>query len=166
MSFDFNRNPLCVTLWQIYDNTIFGIETIQIDDSTVQGVCAEVEKKYKGAFMLVTGDASGKSKTTVSILDNFQIIKNYFDLAKGQMQYSGSNPRLQDSRYFVNAMFEQATIIIDKERNKPLIFDLENVLSDSENKPVKTSRSNAEEQADCLDTMRYFMHRFCKDFLK
>lgn len=166
LSFDFNRNPLCVTIWQFYNDTIYGIETISIDDATVHTICVEIERKYKGAFFLVTGDASGKSKTTVSILDNFQIIKNFFNLSKGQMQYSGSNPRLQDSRYFVNAIFEKANIIIDKERNKALIFDLDNVLADSENKPIKTSRSNAAEQADCLDTMRYFLHRFCKDILR
>lgn len=166
LSFDFNRNPLCVTLWQKYNDTIFCVDTIQMEDATVQTVCAEIDKRYKGAFLLVTGDASGKSKTTVSILDNFQIIKNYFDLTKGQMQYSGSNPRLQDSRYFVNAIFEKATIVIDKDKCKPLIFDLENVLSDSENKPIKTSRTNVAEQADCFDTMRYFLHRFCKDILK
>lgn len=166
LSFDFNRNPLCVTIWQYYDETIYGVDTIQMQDATVQTVCGEIMKRYKGAFFMVTGDASGKSKTTVSILDNFQIIKNYFDLSKGQMQYSGSNPRLEDSRYFVNAIFEKANIIIDSLRCKPLIFDLENVMSDGENKPIKTSRSNASEQADCLDTMRYFFHRFCKDVLR
>ena len=166
LSFDFNRNPLCVTVWQYYDDIIYGIDTIQMQDATVQTVCGEIMKRYKGAFFMVTGDASGKSKTTVSILDNFQIIKNYFDLLKGQMQYSGSNPRLEDSRYFVNAIFEKANIIIDPVRCKPLIFDLENVMSDGENKPIKTSRSNASEQADCLDTMRYFFHRFCKDVLR
>ena len=166
LSFDFNRNPLCVTLWQNYNDTIFCVDTIQMEDATVQTVCAEIDRRYHGAFFLVTGDASGKSKTTVSILDNFQIIKNYFDLTKGQMQYSGSNPRLQDSRYFVNAIFEKANIVIDKDKCKPLIFDLENVLSDSENKPIKTSRTNVAEQADCFDTMRYFLHRFCKDVLK
>lgn len=166
LSFDFNRNPLCVTIWQKYDDTLFCIDTIQMDDSTVQTVCSEIEKRYKKAFYMVTGDASGKSKTTVSLLDNFQIIKNYFHLTQGQMQYSGSNPRLQDSRYFVNAIFEKANIVIDKDKCKPLIFDLENVLSDTENKPIKTSRTNVAEQADCFDTMRYFLHRFCKDILK
>jgi hypothetical protein len=166
LSFDFNRNPLCCTIWQKYDNTLFGLETISLEDATVHSMCVEIERKYKGSLMLVTGDASGKSKTTVSILDNFQIIKNYFNLSKSQRQYSGSNPRLQDSRYFVNGMFENVNIVIDKEKNKELIFDLDNVMSDAENKPIKTSRSNAAEQADSLDTMRYFFHRFCKDMLR
>ena len=116
--------------------------------------------------MLVTGDASGKSKTTVSYLDNYQIIKNYFSLSKGQMQYSGSNPRLEDSRYFVNSCFEQVDIIIDKDKCKPLIFDLENVLSDENNKPIKNSRSDAAQQADCLDTMRYVLHRYFRDIIR
>jgi hypothetical protein len=54
--------------------------------------------------------------------------------------------------------------VIDEERCKPLIFDFENVMSDENNHPVKTSRSNAAQQADFLDNARYFFHRFYKYF--
>jgi hypothetical protein len=109
---------------------------------------------------------SGKSATTASHLDNFTIIKNYFGLARSQMQYSGANPRLADSRYFVNAIFEQYPVILDEMQCAHLIFDLENVLSDEENKPVKTSRQNIAQRADHLDTMRYVMHRYFSSILK
>lgn len=82
------------------------------------------------------------------------------------MQYHGANPGLSDSRYFVNAVLEQYDIEIHKDNCKPLIFDLENVLSDDENKPIKESRNKKEQQADCLDTLRYFLHRYLSDFHK
>jgi len=166
LSFDFNRNPLCCVISQLYNDTIYVVESVQIQDATIQTVCKYIFDKYGEAFYLVTGDASGKSLTTVNTLDNFGIIKNYFGLSKNQMQYSGSNPRLQESRYFVNSVFEQYPVIMDKVNCKSLIFDLENVISDDENKPVKDSRNKAEQQADSLDAFRYFLHRYAKSILK
>jgi len=165
LSFDFNRNPLCAIVAQIYDDTVYGVEAIQIQDATIQSVCKYIHQTYGDAFYLVTGDASGKSLTTVNTLDNFGIIKNYFGLTKNQMQYSGSNPRLQDSRYFVNSVFEQGKVILDKDKCKPLIYDFENVMSDDENKPVKDSRSKADQQSDSLDAFRYLLHRYAKHIL-
>lgn len=166
LSFDFNRNPMTCSVFQHYNDCIFGVESIKLDNATTRMVCKYIKDKYGNAFYFVTGDASGKSMTTVSLINNYDIIKNYFGLSRGQMQYSGSNPRLQDSRYFINAILEQYPIILDKVNCKHLIFDLENVLSDDENKPVKDSRSKVEEQADFLDNFRYYLHRYFKDFQK
>ena len=165
LSFDFNRNPLVCSVWQHYDGVIRGIEVIEIENATIKSMCVEIESKYKGAIFMVTGDVSGKTLTTVSNLDNFQIIKNHFNLSRNQMQYSGSNPRLSDSRYFVNSIFEEYPIILDKEKCSPLIFDCENVKSGVDNTIIKETRKKAEQRADSLDTMRYFLHRFCKDVL-
>lgn len=165
-SWDFNRNPMSCNLFQHYDGMARGVETLEIDNATVYTMCQEIDKKYPNAFLIVTGDASGKNSTTVSLLHNYDIIKNYFSLSRGQMQYSGSNPRLEDSRYFVNSIFEQYPIMLDSERCKPLIFDLENVMADSENKIVKDSRSRADQKADHLDTLRYYLHKFFSNFHK
>lgn len=165
-SWDFNRNPMSCNLFQHYNGMIRGVETLEIDNATVYTMCQDIEKKYPNAFHIVTGDASGKNATTVSLLHNYDIIKNYFSLARGQMQYSGSNPRLEDSRYFVNSILEQYPFMLDSTNCKPLIFDLENVMADSENKIVKDSRSRADQKADHLDTLRYYLHRFFSNFHK
>jgi hypothetical protein len=57
----------------------------------------------------------------------------------------------------------QYPIILDEKQCEALIFDLENVQADDENKLVKTSRSNLAQRADFLDTMRYVLHRFFKN---
>ena len=111
----------------------------------------------------ITGDAAGKNLTTVSLVDNYTIIKNFFNLGRAQMQYHAQNPRLQDSRYFMNSLFEQYDIIYDAERCAPAIYDFENVEADDENKPKKTSRDNQTQQADFLDNNRYFFHKFYKE---
>jgi len=166
LSFDFNRNPMTCFVAQHYDGAVKGIELISIDNSTTKTVCKYVEENYPGTFFMVTGDVSGKSSTTVSYLDNYGIIKNHFNLAKSQMQYSGANPRLEDSRYFINSILEEYDIKIDPVKCKLLVFDLENVLADSENKILKGSRDDKTKRADSLDTFRYYLHRYFKYFEK
>lgn len=165
MSWDFNRNPMTCTLFQHINGQARGIDCIRIENATTRMVCQEIDRKYHGAFFLVTGDVAGKNATTLSLLNNFDVVKAYFGLSKSQMQYSGTNPRLADSRYFINSLFEQYDIVFDSERCKPAIFDFENVLSDEDNKPVKTSRDNVAQQADFLDNVRYYFHRFYKELI-
>ena len=165
MSWDFNRNPMTCTLFQHINGQARGIECIRIENATTRMVCQEIDRKYHGAFFLVTGDVAGKNATTLSLLNNYDVVKAYFGLSKSQMQYSGSNPRLADSRYFINSLFEQYDIVFDKDKCKPAIFDFENVLADEENKPVKTSRDNVAQQADFLDNVRYYFHRFYKELI-
>jgi hypothetical protein len=166
LSFDFNRNPITCLVGQHYDAQIKILEIISIDNGTIYNLCDVIQDRYKDCFFLVTGDVSGKSVTTVSRLDNFQIIKNLLDLSKHQMKYSGSNPPLAESRQFINAMLEQVDITVDEAKCQPLIFDFLNVKSDPDGKPVKNSRTDLAQRADCLDVFRYYLHRFCKDFLK
>jgi hypothetical protein len=163
MSWDFNRNPMTCTLFQHINGQARGIECIRIENATTRMVCQEIASKYPNAFWLVTGDCAGKNATTMSLLNNYDVVKHYFGLTRSQMQYSGSNPRLADSRYFINSLFEQYDIVFDAEKCKPAIFDFENVLADEENKPVKTARENVAQQADFLDNVRYYFHRFYKE---
>lgn len=165
MSWDFNRNPMTCTLFQHINGQVRGIECFRLENATTRMVCQEIKKKYPDAFWLVTGDVAGKNATTLSLLNNYDVVKAYFDLSKSQMQYSGTNPRLADSRYFMNALFEQYDIVYDKDKCKPAIFDFENVMADEENKPVKTSRDNVAQQADFLDNNRYYFHRYFKELM-
>ena len=163
MSWDFNRNPMTCTLFQHINGQARGIDCIRIENATTRMVCQEIDRKYPGAFFLVTGDVAGKNATTLSLLNNYDVVKAYFNLSRSQMQYSGSNPRLADSRYFINSLFEQYDIVFDSERCKPAIFDFENVMADDENRPIKTTRDNVAQQADFLDNVRYYFHRFYKE---
>lgn len=165
MSFDFNRNPMTCTLFQHVNGQARGIDCIRLENATTRMVCEEIDKRYGQyhPFYLVTGDCAGRNATTLSLLNNYDVVKAYFGLSRSQMQYSGTNPRLADSRYFINSLFEQYDIIFDIDRCKPAIFDFENVLADEENRPVKTARDNVAQQADFLDNVRYYFHRYYKE---
>lgn len=165
LSFDFNRNPIVCVVSQRYAGRIWFVESITMRDRTIQALSRYIRDKYRNSFLIVTGDASGATLTTVSNLHNFDIIKNILNLSRNQMKYSGSNPRLESSRMYVNSIFENYPITIDEDNCKELIYDCKNVKATPDNKILKETRDKMEQQADCLDAMRYFLHRFCKDTL-
>lgn len=164
LSFDFNRNPMTCTAFQHINNHVYGVECFRMENATTAMLCAEIKRKYPKAMLLVTGDCAGSNLTTMSLINNYDVVKNFFRLTKSQMQYSGQNPRLADSRYFMNAIFERVPITFDAERCKPAIFDFENVMADENNKLVKASRENVAQQADFLDNCRYYFHRYFSKF--
>lgn len=160
VSFDFNRDPMTCSMWQITSNCVYGIDTIKLHNATTRMICVEIEKRYPRAMLIITGDCAGNNATTMSLLNNYEEIRMFFRLGRSSVQVSNTNPRLAESRLFMNNLFEQYNIIVDEERCKPLIFDFENVMSDNENKPIKDDRKDEAQQADFLDNARYFMHQF------
>jgi hypothetical protein len=166
LSFDFNRNPITCLVSQHYDNHFYGIEQIEIDNCTIYRLCDEIKAKYPDCFFWVTGDVSGKAGTTVSELNNFDVIRISLGLARPQMQYSGANPPLAQSRQLVNAMLERYPMTFDPVKCAALVRDFESVKSDTEGKPIKHDRNDPAQRADCLDTFRYTIHRWFSHFLK
>ena len=163
VSLDFNRSPMTCSLWQIDPQRITCIDTIKMEGTT-RMICMEIEKRYPHANLIITGDCSGSNLTTMSLIDNYKEVQYYFRLGEAAMQVAKTNPPLAQSRLFVNSIFERFVVIIDKDRCKPLIFDFENVKSNEDNKPIKTSRENEAQKADMLDNARYFFHRFYSHF--
>ena len=166
LSFDFNREPITCSVWQFYDNIIRGVRSIKINDGTIYRLCNEILELYPGAFFIVNGDASGASRTTVNILDNYQIIKNTLNLSKGQIQVSGANPPLKDSRMLCNSILEIQPFIVDAENCKPFIEDALNCKANADNTIVKNNRDKTGQAADMLDNFRYFLHKNFRDIFK
>lgn len=166
LSFDFNRNPMTCFVAQHYHYHIYGIEQIEIDDCTINGMCEYIKKNYHGCFFYVTGDVSGSHNTVASRLTSFDVIRQSLRLHPNQMNYSGVNPPLAESRILVNAMLEKYPMIFDTDKCAPLIRDFELVKSDSEGKPIKKDRTDIAQRADNLDCFRYLLHRYFSDYLK
>lgn len=160
VSFDFNRDPMTCSMWQITSNCVYGIDTIKLSNATTRMVCQEIEKRYPSALLIITGDCSGNQRTTMSLLNNYEEIRMFFRLGRSSIQVSASNPRLAESRIFMNSVFERYNIVVDEERCKPLIFDFEEVQADADNKPLKDNRNDETQRSDFLDNARYFFHQF------
>jgi len=166
ISFDFNRNPMTCGVWQFYDNHIYGIRSMEFQDSTTYRMCDEILNLYPNAFFIVNGDASGSNLTTSNVIDNFRIIKNMLNLAKGQLQYSASNPHLKDSRMLCNSIFEIMNITVDATNCIGFINDAEQCKANDDNTIVKDNRNKQEQKADHLDNTRYFLHKNFRNIFK
>lgn len=172
LSFDFNKNPICCSIIQWYGNTIRVVETIKLPDSDIYKLCLHIRVHYKDAFesgtLIVTGDATGKNSTAL-VRDNinyYTVIKKELNLASEQMKVPKVNPSLEENQVLVNSILANYPVIIDQDKCRSLIFDLNNVKMLATGEIDKTNRADETKQADALDTLRYWINVFMWNFLK
>jgi hypothetical protein len=168
LSFDFNYNPICVGVYQHYNDTIFCPEIVKLENSNIYSLCEVIKTKLPNALFIVTGDMSGKSHSALS-KDNmtyFKAIKEALRIPDSQMQIKGVNPRLEQNQVLVNAILEHYKVIIDPDKAAPLVFDCKFVRMDNEKKIIKEDRNDPAQQADPLDTFRYYLNKFHSNFVK
>jgi hypothetical protein len=169
LSFDFNVNPISCDVIQWDNNRKITVpEVIQLENSNIYRLCDVIKVKYPNAFFRVTGDASGKNRSTLNQdnLNNFDIIKQRLGLGRGQMDILQSNIRLEDSQTLVNAVLEHYDIAIDPDKAAKLIFDMKFAEVDGNGKLKKADRGQEAQQLEALDGFRYFCQRYLQRFLK
>lgn len=168
LSFDFNRNPICCSVIQHYDGRIKVIETIKLANSDIYAICDHILVFYPNCLFMVTGDASGNGSSALvkDKLNYYKVIQTKLDLSIQQFQVPNINPRLEDNQVLVNSLLANYPVDIHEEKAKGLHFDLANVAITAEKKIEKSNRADVTQQADALDTFRYFCNTFMGDFLK
>lgn len=170
LSFDFNYNPICCGIFQHYENTIFCPEIIKLENSNIYTLCEVIRSKFPqgSTQLIVTGDMSGKSHSALNKdnLTYFKAIKETLRLADGQLKIKGVNPRLEQNQVLVNAILEHYKVVIDPDKAAPLVFDCKFVRMDNEKKIIKEDRNDPTQQADSLDTFRYYLNKFHGNFVK
>jgi hypothetical protein len=175
LSFDFNKNPICCSVIQYYEETVRVPYVFKLENSDIYRLCDHIKTKltrpgepYNPDYFIVNGDASGNASSAM-VKDNlnyFRIIKAELDLTKGQMQQLASNPKIEENQVLVNAVLEHVTHEIDPDGGAPLISDLEFVEMRPDGTIKKGDRDDPNQQADALDTYRYFINRNLRHFLK
>lgn len=170
LSFDFNKNPICCSVIQHKEDErlINVLETIKLSNSDIYALCNYILTYYPNYTYIVTGDASGQN-TTAMVQDNinyYTIIKQKLRLSSAQMKIPTANPRLEDNQMLVNSILANYNVQIHEIKAKGLIYDMENVKMHPDGTIVKTNREDIKQQADALDTFRYFCNTFMAWFLK
>lgn len=168
LSFDFNHDPITCGVFQHYNNTIFGIEQIKLKSSNIYDLCDYILANYTGCMFIVTGDATGKA-TSALVKDNinyYTVIKSKLDLNNNQLRVPTINPPLIENRVLVNSILHNCKVILDKEKCKALIFDLEYAAVLPDGSLDKTDRSDPTKQMDSLDCWRYYLTTFHRHILK
>ena len=167
LSFDFNKNPMCCSVFQTFGfSKIRIVETIKLPNSDIYDMCNYIKANYGNRLFIVTGDASGNNLSAM-VKDNltyYRIIMNELNLSVNQLIVPTVNPRIEDNRILVNSVLSRGDFLMDAEKTKPLQFDFENakVLPDGTLK--KMDRSDPTQQLDALDTCRYAINTFMPTF--
>lgn len=161
LSWDFNRNPMCCSVIQWYNDHIYVLQTFKIPKAGVDAVCAHILVFYPGCLYIVTGDYNGNNESSLyqEQVTHYKLIQSYLKLAPTQLQVI-PNPRLHKNQTHVNSILAFYPVTIDEEKAKPLIFDMENVKKRADGTIVKEDRNDPAQQADALDTFRYFCNKF------
>lgn len=161
LAWDFNRNPMCCSVIQWYGDHIYVLQTFKIPKAGVDAVCAHILVFYPGCLYIVTGDYNGNNESSLyqEQVTHYKLIKLYLKLSDNQLKVK-TNPRLQKNQTHVNSILAFYKVTIDEEKAKPLIFDMENVKKRADGTIVKEDRDDPTQQADALDTFRYFCNAF------
>lgn len=168
LSFDFNRNPICCSIIQWYNNEVRILETVKLANSDIYKLCDYITVNYPNYFYVVTGDATGQNSSAL-VQDNinfYTVIKQKLQLANNQLKVPTINPRLEDNQVLFNSILTHYKIIVHKDKAKHFIYDCENVRTSPEGKIDKDNRQDPTKQADALDTVRYWFNVFMWNFLK
>ena len=173
ISFDFNVVPyITATLYQIdkvddvYCVNQFDEFTLRNPLNTTRSLCRKIKEKYTFDNVYIYGDASGKARTTVSNVNNYDIIKEEFGkwMSNYNFRVPKSNPRHSLRRDYINeclAHVNNIVIMIDKDCEKT-IEDLENVQESADGGKLKTkvkddSGQTYEKWGHCSDSLDYFI---------
>lgn len=168
ISFDFNKSPITASVWQWYNNHLYGIECIKLDNSDIYKLCDHILLHYPGAIWVVTGDATGQN-TTALVEDNinyYTVIKSKFNLGINQLKVPTVNPKVKENQVLANAVLAMVNVTIDPVKCKHLVFDFENVRVLPDGTIQKQDREDPTQQADVLDTYRYLCNTFFRWVLK
>lgn len=167
LSFDFNRSPICCSIIQQYDDAIYVPIVIKLQNANTYELCDYILRNYPNSFYVVTGDYSGKTKGTVNLDDyhNYDIIQQKLQVSSRNM-YLVPNPPLKTNRVLVNAVLEHYPCYFDPVGAKELIFDFKHVEILPDGTIKKKDRNDPAQQADALDTFRYYLNVFMQDFIR
>lgn len=168
LSFDFNVNPITCQVIQHYNDCIYVLESIKLNNSNIYELCNVIKSKYGFDRMyIVTGDATGQNRNAM-VKDNlnyYKIIQSELELMSTQIKLPTVNPPVAENQVLVNLIFKRQQIVIDKENAQPLIYELKYTEMD-EHKKIKKDRSSDRTLVDNLDGFRYYCNQFHKHLLK
>ena len=167
LSFDFNKNPMCCSVIQHIDGLVRVLRTIKIPNSDIYEMCEYIKALYPDCAFIVTGDASGQSRSAIArdSLTYYTVIMQMLGLNSMHIRVPTKNPPLHKNRMLVNAVLANYPVIIHKQDAASLTFDFRNARCRSDGTLEKGDRDNPTHQLDALDTWRYFCNTFMRDYV-
>jgi hypothetical protein len=122
ISFDFNVNPMCAVEIITHGKARYQVHEYKISQSNTKELCDMIidslQRRYENAKemnVLLTGDASGKARSSSGDSSDFEIIKKCFDEAgfpNAGVYLENANPPVRERVNFVNAILEKKQFFI------------------------------------------------------
>lgn len=165
-SFDFNVEPMTALVGQKEDMMIGHIfDEFEITTGSTEEMCDLIKADYKDWYLntQVTGDATGRNRTSVTIgnLNHYRVIKDRLDLSDNDLLVPKQNPAHKDSRVLMNSILQHAEFYITENCEKTIV-DCVHAQVDEFGELVKTK----DQGRHFFDNYRYTGHAFYPDFIK
>lgn len=116
LSFDFNKDPLTCTAWQMSpnkgqkDSFVYAFKEFG-GKKSLEDLCHVIKGTFPNSVIYVTGDSSGNTEGVVgyrSIHDSaYSLIRTYLGLSDIQMQPNKFNLHYENSRILMNLMLSR-----------------------------------------------------------
>ena len=167
VSFDFNVNPITASVYQHYDGILRVLDCIKLANSDIYALCNHIRAKYGHCTLMITGDATGRNRSAITKgnLHYYQVIQQELQLGMQQIHVPTVNPPLAKSGLLVNAVLSRYRVEVHEQNAYHLVYDFENVEQLADGTIKKGDRSDPTQQADALDTFRYFCEVEMKQYI-
>lgn len=167
LSFDFNANPTTLVIGQVVNKHIAIIDLILADENTMTGkspleaVCYKFLEKYISTglitrpYIIVTGDASGRSKSADNVANkNFYTkIRSILNISESQVKTRKANTTHELSREICNSMIYACDFSIYKSAHL-VVNDMNIAYIDSSN---SLNKAKKEHGLHITDALRYWI---------
>lgn len=167
LSFDFNIEPIACSVWQHANDLswISGLQEYRLMNSDIFELCERIMSDHSNAFLKITGDASGRSRTAITKGNKnyFQIIKALLKVNSKQFILPSKNPFHANTRVLANLLFTKHPALLLNQSMQYLIADIDNVEID-ENGSI--AKGKDKHKSHLLDTMLYYFWNFHRSFLQ
>lgn len=164
VSFDFNVEPMTAIVGQQLDvHTSYIFDEFEIKTGSTEEMCELVKAKYGHFEIDVTGDATGRNRTSVTRgnLNHYRVIKEELNLVDQNLLVPKQNMAHKDSRVLCCSVLHHAGWFIT-ENCKKTITDCVYAQVDEKGELVKTK----DQGRHFFDNARYITHAFYPDFIK
>lgn len=164
ISFDFNVDPMTCIIGQRTSLKRFVVfNEIRLENSGTDEMCEHILTQYPGRRYMVTGDVSGRKRTTNTSggMNDWRIIKQKLKLSDGQIKLRTANLPHADSRPLCNSVLQNAEFYIT-ENCQNLILDFQFASVDEDGRLQKESSNTGLHFFDCG---RYMIDANFPDFI-
>jgi hypothetical protein len=163
VSFDFNVEPMTAIVAQQIDIwTSYIFDEIEIKTGSTEEMCEIVKSKYNGWELLITGDATGRNRTSITRgnINHYMVIQESLGIPERNMLVPRQNMAHKDSRVLCCSVLQHAQWFIT-ENCKKTINDCVYAQVDEKGDLLKTK----DKGRHFFDNARYVTHAHFPDFI-